>query len=205
MKQEKLLQFVGTHKALDEEMHILSTVSTDGVDRMGDVVEQEGWVLDGYKANPVVLWNHNYDQPPIGKCVDITIASGRMKAVTKFADTAFGREVYNLYRGGFMSAFSVGFRPLEWEPIKSGRGMRYLKSELLEYSCVPVPANNEATLALRQAIQRGLFNETVPFLSADITRAMADDDDETPRDLLDKIAFYRDNPKLARVGLRSTR
>lgn len=155
MSDQKLLHFVGTHKALDEDMHILSTVSTDGVDRMGDVVEQDGWVLDAFKANPVVLWNHDYSKPPIGKCVDVTIANGRMKAVTKFADTAFGREVFNLYRGGFMSAFSVGFRPLEYEPVKSGRGMRYTKNELLEYSCVPVPANSEATLALRQAVQRG--------------------------------------------------
>lgn len=205
MSANKLLQFVGTHKALDEDMHILSTVSTDGVDRMGDVVEQEGWVLDAYKNNPVVLWNHDYSKPPIGKCVDITIASGRMKAVTKFADTAFGREVYNLYRGGFMSAFSVGFRPLEWEPVKSGRGMKYTKNELLEYSCVPVPANADATLALRQAVQRGLFVETLPFLSPDVARLMADVDDETPKELLDKIAFFRENPKLARVGLRGTR
>ena len=204
MNTDKLLQFVGTHKALDEDMAILSTVSTDGVDRMGDVVEQEGWVLDAYKSNPVVLWNHDYTRPPIGKCVDVSLAGGRLKAVTKFADTAFGREVYNLYRGGFMSAFSVGFRPLEWEPRKGG-GMRYTKNELLEYSCVPVPANSDATLALRQAVQRGLFVETVPFLSPDVTRLLADADDETPKDLLEKIEFFRENPKLARIGLKGNR
>jgi HK97 family phage prohead protease len=205
MTNQKVLNCVGEHKALEDDLHILSTVSTDSVDRMGDVVEQQGWMLESYKSNPVVLWNHDYSRPPVGKCVDITIKDGRMTAVTKFADTAFGREVYNLYKGRFMSAFSVGFRPLEWEPMKGGRGMRYTKNELLEYSCVPVPANQDATLALRQAVQRGLFVETLPFLSSDVSRALADVDGEGPEELLAKLTFYRENPKLARVGLKGIR
>lgn len=34
--------------------------STSIIDRMGDVIDQNGWDIDTYtKTNPVILWGHN--------------------------------------------------------------------------------------------------------------------------------------------------
>jgi hypothetical protein len=53
----------------------------------------------------------------------------------------------------FQRAFSVGFIPLEWKDGTSDGGQRvrtYTKVELLEISCVPVPANRNALSKSRQ-------------------------------------------------------
>ncbi|MHC4201599.1 MAG: HK97 family phage prohead protease [Planctomycetota bacterium] len=71
-------------------------------------------------------------------------------------DTELSREVWALVEKGVLSAWSVGFIPEKWERIEgedgSGRdggaarpsSFRILKWDLLEYSCVPVPANFQA-------------------------------------------------------------
>src|SRR5947208_1044841 len=42
-------------------------ISTASVDREGDTVAPEGWVLQEYERNPVVLWAHDGEEPPIGQ------------------------------------------------------------------------------------------------------------------------------------------
>jgi outer membrane biosynthesis protein TonB len=64
----------------------------------------------------------------------------------QFADTQEARDVFDLYEGGFLNAFSVGFKPIEiaYEervPGSSEMGAVFKKAELLENSAVPVPAN----------------------------------------------------------------
>nr|WP_282599866.1 HK97 family phage prohead protease [Paenibacillus dendritiformis] len=72
--------------------------------------------------------------------------------------------VYELYKGGFMKATSVGFPVKEFEP-RQGGGTLYKKQELLELSAVPVPANPEA---LKFAKSIGLVtNATEKFFSDD--------------------------------------
>lgn len=130
-------------------------VSTEARDRMGDVIRADGWQLAAYKRNPVVLFAHSYWDPPVGKAVDIEVRGRRLWARTQFADTEMGNELFALYADKVMSAFSVGFRPLEWqaqyEQEEGGDerfvGYEFLKQELLEYSAVPVPANQEALVA----------------------------------------------------------
>ena len=58
-------------------------------------------------------------------------------------------EAYQLVAEGYLRAVSVGFRPLEWEPMPDGRGTRFTSVELLEISLVSVPANASALLAAR--------------------------------------------------------
>jgi len=33
--------------------------STDDVDRYSDIIDQGSWILENYKKNPVILFNHN--------------------------------------------------------------------------------------------------------------------------------------------------
>jgi hypothetical protein len=52
-----------------EEQAITFVLSTDDVDRHGDVISADGWVLDSYRENPVLLWAHDYRQSAIGRAV----------------------------------------------------------------------------------------------------------------------------------------
>jgi len=119
--------------------------STASEDRMGDVIRQEGWALDAYKKNPVVLFGHNHDQP-IGRAHNVRVADGALTADFEFAPeevNPFAAQVGRMVEAGFLKAVSVGFRPLEYKPLKSG-GLDFTKSELLEISVVSVPANASA-------------------------------------------------------------
>ena len=124
-------------------------VSTGAVDRHGDVVSPEGWQLAAYRANPVVLWAHDYRQPPIGRAARVWQQGGALLAEVEFAPTRFAQEVEALYRQGYQQGVSVGFRPLRFEERRDVRngallGLRFLEQELLEISAVPVPANRGA-------------------------------------------------------------
>ncbi len=124
-------------------------LSTDDVDRHGDVVSADGWRLEAYLRNPVLLWAHDYRHPAIGRAVSVWTEPHRLLAKMEFAPGAFAQEVAALYADGFQWGVSVGFRPIRWEERRDVRtgaflGLRYLEQELLEVSAVPVPANREA-------------------------------------------------------------
>ena len=128
--------------------------STGAVDRHGDTVAPEGWRLDAYRDNPVVLWAHDYRRPAIGRAQSVWRDGGALLARLEFAPTEFGQEIEALYRQGYQQGVSVGFRPLRFEERRDARtgaflGIRFLEQELLEISAVPVPANRGALLTHR--------------------------------------------------------
>lgn len=187
----------------DDECTITATISDATVDRMGDVIDQSGWILDNYKKNPVVLWCHDYSIPPIGKATDIRVVNGKLKATTKFAKTELAQEVWNLYRGGFLSSFSVGFKPRSYRPIKDEEGnvtgFRFVEQELLEYSAVSVPANPNANATMRAMVQRGLISGVVKYLPSSVTGATADEIAEWAEkksEMLDAVTRYENIKRL---------
>ncbi len=153
--------FVGDIKSIDEkEMTLTASISTDTVDRMGEVLDPGGIELGNYRKNPVVLWAHDYSQPPIGKAMWVRRDGNSIISKVQFAKTAFAQEIFQLYKDGIMKAFSVGFVPKDGREGDGKKGPRYTytKWELLEYSAVPVPANPDA-IAL--AISKGMSKETM--------------------------------------------
>ncbi len=131
--------------------------STGAVDRYGDTVAPEGWRLDAYRENPVVLWAHDYRRPAIGRAQSVWRDGGALLARLEFAPTEFAREVEGLYRQGYQQGVSVGFRPLRFEERRDARsgaflGIRFLEQELLEISAVPVPANRGALMERRMDV-----------------------------------------------------
>ena len=130
-------------------------VSTSDVDRQGESVNQAGWDLTFYKANPIVLWAHDYSALPIGICLSIDVSDGKLIAEGKFAPAdanPFAQQVRKLYDLGMINTTSVGFIPKEYDGTKQGV---ISKSELLEFSFVPVPANPYA-LRLNQIKELGI-------------------------------------------------
>jgi len=143
-------------RSIDEQSRTIEFVaSTEEVDRYGDIIRVAGWKLDNYRRNPVFLWAHRSGEPPIGKCVEVRTEENPPALVQKveFADAEtypFASTIFNLYKGKFLRAVSVGFMPLEHpkairdENNDQMTGWEFTNQELLELSAVPVPANPEA-------------------------------------------------------------
>jgi len=138
-------------KSVNKDMGTLDAIfSTQDVDRHGDVVMQEGWDLKHFKKNPVILNSHNYGDATevIGKASNVKIEDGKLVGKITFAvaENPKAKVIFDLYAGGFLSAFSVGFIPKKFKENKDGSKDWWTieEAELLEVSAVSVPANARA-------------------------------------------------------------
>jgi HK97 family phage prohead protease len=137
------------------------TISTATVDRDLDSVAVAGWQLDNFVRNPVVLWAHRADEPPIGKVIDLGRDDRRLHAAIQFlpsegygAASDVAEMIYKMVADGYLSATSVGFRPLKWDfsedEARGGDdwfpGIDFHEQELVELSVVPVPSNPDALI-----------------------------------------------------------
>lgn len=164
-----------TRSADSEELRVHVVMTTPTLDRQGDIVVPTGVRLEAFRRNPVVLWAHRYDMPPVG-AVDVPTLRVGPKGIE--ADVVFdggsaaGREVHGLYRRGVLRAWSVGFIPLKHEVIEDRgsrkvTGYRVTEWELLELSAVPVPANPEAlTRRVREMEAEDVDDALLPVLHA---------------------------------------
>ena len=138
----------------DRERPMAFVLSTDDIDRHGDMISADGWKLEAYRSNPVFLWAHDYARPVIGRAIDTWTEPHRLMAHVEFAPTQFAKEVAMLYHAGYQRGVSVGFKPLRYEERRHEKtgallGICFLEQELLEVSAVPVPANRNALLRAR--------------------------------------------------------
>ena len=131
----------------------LEFVMSDGsVDRMGDIIEPEGWRLDNFRANPVALFAHD-PKFPIGNWVDVGVRRGQLTGRLELmpAETDEMRQLHTAVKGGVLRAVSVGFHSDNFEPLKATGGFRFLEAELVECSLVAVGANPKA-LAIAKSL-----------------------------------------------------
>lgn len=127
-----------------KEGEIIGIASTASRDRDGESISQEGWDLESFRKNPVLLVGHNYSEYPVGKATDISVQDGKLVFKAVFSEaTQKAKEAYQLVKEGILSAFSVGFIPRDYDKSDSSV---ITKAELLEISLVPVPANPEAVV-----------------------------------------------------------
>ena len=121
--------------------------STAAVDRQGEVIDQQGWDLGAYKANPVILDSHRYGSIDdiLGKASRVEVMPEGLEIDVQFAPTAKGQMAQRLVDDGMLSTVSVGFRSKGRRPgSRSGEPMTHTAMELLEVSMVAIPANREA-------------------------------------------------------------
>ena len=127
------------------------TISTANPDRANDTIDPRGWHLDDFRRNPVVLWSHSKDVPPIARATDIRVVGNRLVASAEFAPKAIhplADQIYQLLKAGFLTGASVGFKPIKWQRNDAG-GISYQEQSLLEFSVCSVPAHPEALLETR--------------------------------------------------------
>lgn len=149
----------------EETLRLRFVISTIDVDRDRDTIDPKGWNLKDYKKNPVMLWAHQHSGLPIAKGLEIGLDNGALAGDWEFTPYdlyPFGYTVYRMYKGGFMSAQSVGFDPKRWEIVQTSDrpyGYDFKEQDLLETSAVPVPSNPNALVVARSA---GI--DTAPFI-----------------------------------------
>lgn len=150
-------------KALTRELHPKASIPTDAqgaiidfrssdetVDRYSEIIVASGWQLKNYLKNPVVQNAHSYWSivDTIGKALITEVKGDHLYQRVEFAVDAnpVAKIAYQLYKGGFLRAVSVGFIPKKWEngSREAGYARKYLESELLEVSAVSIPANPNA-------------------------------------------------------------
>ena len=174
-------QMLAPAEALDGQQRTLRfTISTGTVDREKDAISLAGWDLANFKRNPVVLWGHNIERLPIGRCINVAIVDNALKATVQFvpAETPeagqFAEAVFQLANQGFINATSVGFRPIKWEYSKDPErgaddwfpGIDFEAQELVELSIVTVPANPEALI---EPAQGEVASDTPPTTGEEVT------------------------------------
>ncbi len=154
------------------ERSVVAKINTAAVDRYRTVIDPMGADLEAYRKNPVVLWEHGLDPTrgmlPCGRNVWVKPRKAERDLIAKtvFNDDEFGRSIFELYKSGCLRSFSVRAlagrencspptpAEIRARPELAECEWMYRSWELLEYSSVAVPGNQEA-LAL--AVSRGLW------------------------------------------------
>ena len=140
----------------DQKGLVSFVASTANEDRYGDIINQKGWDLSKFRANPVILLNHNANALPIGKG-EVEVIDGRLMVDVEFdMGDPQAAEVARKTKAGFLNAVSVGFNPLDAtprsmleksHPAHGQSGQYFDRAELLEVSIVTIPANGDAVAA----------------------------------------------------------
>lgn len=139
----------GSTKELDADNGILeAVVTTSAEDRHRENILTDGIDTKNYiEKNPVVLYGHDYWGFPIGKTLKLKQTKNKMTAQFQLAleEYDFAKTVYNLVKGGYLNAVSIGGIVREW----SEDYRTIIKMEMLEFSIVSIPANPDAMITAR--------------------------------------------------------
>jgi hypothetical protein len=163
-------------------------ISTPSVDRDRDRLFPDAQI-DNYMKNPVVQYGHNYYQPwaTIGKTNKLELTKKGIIADFDLRPPANDQDPQNivllLWTGEWIRTASVGFDPRvpgsSWEENEFG-GRDFHGWELIEWSLVPVPANQDALRLAAKALviddDTGLSVPKEP--DRPIIHIKLDDDDE---------------------------
>jgi len=140
----------------EKERTFTAIASTETKDRDGDIMRVSGAKLKNFRKNPVVLFGHDDRSLPVAKATDIRVDGDKLLFKPKFATSdmnPFADQVFKMFKGGFLRAFSIRFDPIKFEVLPSEEknpdpferlGREFKQWELLEISAVNIPANPEA-------------------------------------------------------------
>lgn len=142
------------------------TIAANDRARSAPDLDLNGLRFDNYRRNPVVMWAHDSvgRSPsgglPIGRTLAISRApNGAIIAEFEFLENdAFAQRIRNAWDKGFLRAASISWLPLESRPANNGR-LRDVRSELLEWSIVSIPADPDALRETHRRMLDSLLSE----------------------------------------------
>jgi HK97 family phage prohead protease len=138
-----------TIKRADEDARtIVGIASTPETDRMRDVVVPSG---AEFKL-PLPLLLHHDPRLPIGQVTRAKVTAAGIEVEARISRSDTPGPVKDRLDGawqdiklGLVRGLSIGFRPLETAPIAGG-GLRFVRWDWMELSCVTIPANADANI-----------------------------------------------------------
>jgi len=149
-------------KSIDAKTRtIWHTITKEVPDRMGDIIEIDGFGLRNFKRKPSVIYGHDYQGkdpvPVFAENIGFRREGKELVAGTKWLDSnAVSPKLRDLINDLWylntkkLLGWSVGFLPnmdkTENITDADGRvtGRRFKEAELLEYSCVIIPCHQDA-------------------------------------------------------------
>ena len=157
-EQCRVMVVTEARQAEDGSAHRM-VIAANELSRNGDDLNLRGISFKNYRKNPVVLWAHDsYQGIPIAKTLKIGHdEQGRIAADFQFnSDDEFAARVENAWNGGFIRAASIRYMPTKVVEVRNEAGeverFRVDKSELLEWSLVPIPADPDSVRAAARAL-----------------------------------------------------
>lgn len=156
-----------TQEASEDSGRFKMLITSGSVDRDNEVIMPDGVDTTNYMKNPVVLLFHRLDMLPIGITDTLTKTEQGWVAEGRFAPAdanPIAQQVRKLYDLGIMRASSVGFMV----KMRDRANPNIIsKSELYEWSFVPVPSNPDALSLLeangfdvKELVSKGFLEST---------------------------------------------
>lgn len=185
-KKNKALEMTGkmvfveiNHKAISIDSNKKTAtfvMSTENIDRHGDVIDQASWNLKYFKQSPMFFFQHRSDEFPIGKWLSVGFENdpenpgkqmlvGTAEFRTEFEDAA---RAFRHVEEGDMSAVSVGFIPHRVEYDEERDCFILYDCELLECSLVGVGSNRQALVKTADEEVRDQMIESKEILEKQI-------------------------------------
>ena len=163
---EKKIFNIKVLKDVTSDPRVLRFVaSTNDIDRDGDIIDVDGWNLNEWQKNPVIMWAHDYTLPPIAKGIraerDIRnnqlVIDARFPTISELAPEGnpsehakFIETIFQMYKTDCLNAVSVGCSydkiddNTNTNPKYANCRYHVVKQTLMELSCCPIGSNPNA-------------------------------------------------------------
>ena len=194
MKQERA-GCVSQVRAVNTEERTIDIIASDfSLDSHNTRLDPEGWELDQFRKNPVILLGHNDRDFPVAEAqVEMTrVEDEELKIRIKFPPVGMYDQAdisFNLYSIGLMRGISVGFDPIEWEDVEDERGVRvriYRRQKLVEVSLVTIPSNDNALAQRAKELNRDVKELTALTRSFEETLSEETEEQKKYREYFEK-------------------
>jgi hypothetical protein len=174
---------------LPGERSDVSWITTDNIDREGDVILSRGMNDSQFKINPIVTLEHNYTVPPVGKSIwrkiikQGPIAGIKAKTIYPNKPPEWNGDwpsdiAFSLIKAGLLQGKSIGALPtkIHFPTNKEldvyGKSCKLIVDEwmLIEYACTLLPVQQNAVV---EAVSKGavkLTDELAKALGLDPVR-----------------------------------
>lgn len=139
----------------EEKKTAIFVMSTANIDRHGDIIDQDSWILDYFLESPMFFLQHRSDEFPLGKWIRVwfeddpdnvgkTMLLGEAEFAVDLGDDI--KRAWEHVKRGDMSSVSVGFIPHRVDYDEEKDAFILYDCELLECSLVGVGSNRQAKI-----------------------------------------------------------
>lgn len=120
-------------------------LSDESVNSYGFIVETKGGDLNRFLKNPVMFYNHDWDDA-IGTWKDLKVDGSVISAIPEFDNKdKHALKILSKVEQGILKATSIGINILEYTfPVDSNEPYKITRWELMEASIATIPSNKNA-------------------------------------------------------------